>query len=89
MNVYAINEYDWMIGASLEDCINEYILCYGDPEIIDEPQELTETQLESLTHFVDERDEGGELLKRTFKEQLAIEVATGGDFPRLFTSTEY
>ncbi|MBO2698136.1 hypothetical protein [Shewanella algae] len=89
MKVFAMNECEWWVGESLESCIADYIEEYGDSDCLDEPYELTASNLDSLTFFVDEREEGGELLKRTFKEQLEVEIAQGGVFPRLFASTEY
>lgn len=86
MKVFAMNECDWWIGESLEACISDYTHEVGDPDCIDDPQELNEKTLESLTFFT---EENGQQIRRTFKEQLAIEIAAGGEFPRLFASSEY
>ncbi|CAD6366716.1 hypothetical protein SHEWT2_01197 [Shewanella hafniensis] len=90
IKIFAMNECDWWIGESLEECIADYINYTGDPEGASEPEELTEASLERHTYLdVNEFDEDGRYIERTFKEQLAIEVAKGGNFPRFFASTEY
>lgn len=89
MNVYAMNECDWWIGESLEACIADCIEETGDPDCIEDPQELNGKLLESLTYFSDEDYDDGEPITRTFKEQLDIEIALGGVFPRRFASAEY
>lgn len=87
MKIFEMNDCDWMIGEALEVCEKSYLSNYG--ENVDEAHQLTDDELDRLV-FTD-RDEnetptGG---KRTFREQLAIEIANGGEFPRLFASTEY
>lgn len=89
MNVYAMNECDWYVGESLQSCIATYIEYIGDPDCVEEPYELDEKQLLSHTFFTGEEDEEGERISRSFKSQLAIEIAAGGEFPRFFASTEY
>ncbi|MBO2589350.1 hypothetical protein [Shewanella algae] len=86
MKVFAMNECDWMVGESLEDCIQCYVKDFGGNESIYYPCELDGEQLDASVFIA---DENGDLSKRTFKEQLAIEVDKGGVFPRLFASTEY
>ncbi len=60
-------------------------------------QEVTEHMFEVCNAAVDgensasddDDDERPTGEKRTFREQLAIEVAESGKFPRMFASTEY
>ncbi|WP_345853574.1 hypothetical protein [Shewanella algae] len=88
MNVYQMNEDEWWIGESLQACIEDYIEYSGDPEYIQDAGELDESELSSFIFFTDEKDENDEWIKRTFKEQLAIEIANGGEFPRMFAMRE-
>jgi hypothetical protein len=87
MKIIQINDCDWMIGSSLERCKNSYAYEY-EPEDIDDARALEDGELNTLT-FCDS-DENGNLNgdKRTFKEQMEIEIKKGGEFPRLFASTE-
>lgn len=90
MKICQLNDCDWWIGESLEACKADYIAETGDPDTVDDDaHELTEAELERLT-FVDcDENERPIATKRSFREQLAIEVANGGTFPRMFASTEY
>lgn len=91
MQVYALNDCDWWIGESLEACIADYRDHYcDDPDAIDEDaHELTELELDS--YRINVLDEDGKWIgdDRSFREQLAIEIAEGGVFPRMFATTEY
>lgn len=90
MNIYQINDCDWWIGESLDDCILDYIGNYCDVEgVDDDAHELTDVELDTLLFIDVDEDEVPTGIKRTFREQLAVEIAAGGDFPRMFASTEY
>jgi len=89
MNVYAMNDDDWFVGESLESCVAAYIEYCGDPDLVDDPYELSEEQLLSHTYFSEDDDENGHPVRITFKQQLQNVIADGGEFPRLFASTEY
>lgn len=90
MKICEINDCDWWIGESLEACIKDYQDNVEDsPEYTEDARELTEEELDSL-HFTEtDENEVPSGIKRTFREQLAIEIAAGGTFPRMFASTEY
>ena len=85
MNIYAMNECDWMIGESLDGCIAEYIENYGGEcqDNFEDAYELSNEELDSIK-FVDAAGD-----ERSFAEQLSIEVSEGGAFPRFFASTEF
>ena len=87
MKIFALNDCDWVIGESLEACKKYYLENIS--EEIDDVRELTAEELD--TTFFYDMDEDENILgpKRTFKEQLKIEVEAGGEFPRIFASTEY
>ena len=89
MKIFRMNDCEWWIGASLEDCIADYVKFTGDRDGLDDPWELDQQALESLQFH--DSDETGSLtgVTRTFKEQRDVEIEKGGDFPRLFASTEY
>lgn len=55
----------------------------------EDARELTEEELDSLQFSICDENERLTGQKRTFREQLAIEIAKGGKFPRMFASTEY
>lgn len=93
MKIYALNDCDWWIGESLEACIADYRTNYtSDPDSVDDDaHELTDEELDTLKFVVvdEDEDENPTREKRSFREQLAIEIAEGGVFPRMFASTEY
>lgn len=89
MKIYRMNECDWWIGESLEACKDDYAREYGDPDAADDARELTDEELDRLMFRDDEgEDSAGFPQRRSFREQLAIEIDDGGTFPRLFASTE-
>jgi hypothetical protein len=84
VKIVQINDCDWWIGESLEACVQDYRENVDDaPEYTGDARELTDAELDKVMF----NDEDGS--KRTFREQLAVDVAEGGKFPRLFASTEY
>jgi len=90
MKIVAINDCDWWIGESLEACVKDYQDNIEDsPEYTEDAIELTDADLDSLFFTDVDEDERPTGIKRTFREQLAIEIAAGGTFPRMFASTEY
>ena len=90
MKICEMNDCDWWIGESLEACKAAYIATTGDPESVDDDaHELTDDELDRLMFADCDEDERPTGVKRTFSEQLAVEIAAGGEFPRMFASTEY
>lgn len=90
VKIFQLNDCDWWIGPSLEACKKDYVENYCDAEDIQEDaHELSDEELDRLV-FVDcDEDERQTGVKRTFREQLKVEVAKGGAFPRMFASTEF
>ena len=91
MKIIEMNDCDWWIGESLESCVNDYLENVDDsPEYTEDARELTDEELDRLKFSIcDEETERPTGEKRTFREQMAIEIAEGGVFPRMFASTEY
>ena len=90
MKIIEMNDCDWWIGESLAACVKDYQDNIEDsPEYTENARELTEEELDSLKFSICDENERTTGQKRTFREQLAIEIAEGGVFPRLFASTEY
>lgn len=85
MKIFQMSDVtEWWIGPSLEACRAEYDKLSGDPVDSEDAHELSDADLDRLT-FVDDDGE----TKRTFREQLEREVAAGGEFPRMFASTDF
>ncbi len=90
MKIIEMNDCDWWIGESLDACVKDYQEhCDSDPSYTEDAREVTEEELDSLNFAICDENERKTGQKRTFREQLAIEIAAGGEFPRLFASTEY
>jgi len=87
MKVYEIDDYHWFVGATLEECIDEYYAFYGSPD--DDVSQARELSSEELDRLVFADLQGENRTQRSFRDQLAIEIETGGEFPRLFATTEY
>lgn len=92
IRVYQVNDCDWWVGESAESILEAYMKDTGLPreEVCDDPdgmpEEISEEGLDKLKFF---DEESRPPVTRTFREQLAIEIADGGEFPRAFASTEY
>ena len=88
MNIYQIDDYDWWIGESLTSCVADYLVTYGNDVGVSEARELTDEELDSLIFTDTYEDDTPTGTRRTFREQLAVEISIGGEFPRMFASTE-
>lgn len=79
MKIFQIDDMEWWIGQDAES-------------VLDAVKAETGMDDEHLDHLKiqgtdeDERPIGE---PRTFREQLAIEVAEGGGFPRMFAAEDY
>lgn len=90
MKIIEMNDCEWWIGESLEECVADYRKNVEDsPEYSEDARELTEEELDRLKFTILDDDDGSIAGKHSFREQLEIEVAAGGAFPRMFASTEY
>lgn len=89
MKIFRLNDCDWWIGETLDACVADYRASVDDdPVQTEDAEEVSDASLDKLI-FTDTDENEQPIAKRTFREQLAIEVAAGGRFPRLFASTEY
>ena len=98
--IYKIDDYEWWVGKSLEECVDAYIKEYFDgdesekKELLEynEPREITEKELDTLI-FYDDIYNQDESKKRTFREELKRLVNNETDripnFPCMFASSEY
>lgn len=88
IKIFKMNDCDWWLAQTKDQAIADYEKETGEREEWAEVEELTDRQLDALMFTDTDENEvpiGG---KRPFREQLAIEVAQGGAFPRMFASTE-
>lgn len=91
VRIFYMNDMEWWIGsASPEEMRDAFIEEYGEDAWSgfdnDIPRPLSDSELDSTPFCYDEDD----LSKsRTFREQLAIEVAEGVPEPRMFACTEW
>ena len=89
LKIFQMNDCDWWIGESLEACVKDYQgNIDDDPEYTQDARELTDQELDSLMFYDADENERPSGVKRTFREQLALEVKCGGEFPRMFASSE-
>lgn len=90
VKIFQMNDCDWWIGPSLDACKADYVEHTGDPDSVDDDaHELTDAELDRLMFTDCDEDERPTGMKIPFREQLAVEIAQGGEFPRMFASTEY
>lgn len=90
MNKIKIYEFemDWVAATNEREAVNFLIEEVGiSEEELGECKELTNEDLEKLT-FIDDWDDQGSSTRRSFKEQLEVEIKNGEHFPFLFASRE-
>lgn len=90
IKIFAVTESEWWLGTDLASVVKAAQEEYGlDDEDVANAIELVDADLD-LLNFSDSDDDGQPTgQKRTFREQLAIEVASGGAFPRLFAMEDF
>lgn len=96
IQIWRINDEEWWVGGgSAQDILAAYMEAYGvghekatgDTDTWPEP--LSDSELDTLKYRDSDEDGQPDGEPRTFREQLAIEIQEGGDFPRLFAGSEY
>lgn len=91
ITVWQMDECYWWVGAgpasAMAAAFREEYGYQEDDEV--EPVELSDLELEGLKYTDCDENAQPTGIVRTFREQLAIEIAEGGKFPRLFACTEY
>jgi len=93
VHIWAINDMEWWIGAGTREQIREAVIEeYGD--VFEEPNDqypevIASSALDTLKVSYSGEDNIDCTLVRTFREQLAIEIADGIDRPRMFACEEW
>jgi hypothetical protein len=87
--VFSMNECDWWMAPTREQAIADYLAMTGldADECIDDPHELSDESMQTLK-YVDDCNDTGEVVKRTFAEELERRIASGV-VSEFFASTEY
>lgn len=101
IKIFAMNDSDWCAAETLEDALKamaENLDYETTPEGIDDmrrefevedPGEISDESMDSLI-FTDDSDlPEGQIIKRTFREQLARMIENETPFPCFFATTEY
>jgi hypothetical protein len=96
IRIFAVNDCEWWAGESEAAVIAEVckqLDCADEAELLKEEYifdggivGLSEGRIQQLIYHDDER---GEVVKRTFREQLDRMILAGQTFPCLFATTEY
>lgn len=95
IRVWQINDEEWWVGAGpAEDVLAAYMNAYGvthedaTGDVDELPQHVSEAAMGVL--IFNDCDENEESIGTcTFREQLAKEVAAGGEFPREFATSNF
>jgi len=90
IKIFSITDSEWWMGTDLASVVKAVQEEYGlDDDDTANAAELADADLDAL-RFADS-DENDQLTgtTRTFREQLAIEIGAGGQFPRLFAMEEF
>lgn len=102
MKIFKMNDSDCYAADTMEEAVkamaenlgfqttSEEIAAMRAEYGVEEPVELTDEDL-GLLNFVDEEEDGSNSAdsKRSFREQLALMIESGEEFPCFFASTEY
>lgn len=92
MKVFCVHDVEWWIGNSAESVLQAVIEEYGYTEDDIEPNDVEEVEdatLDELKFAEADENEVRTGVVRSFREQLALELAEGGRFPRLLASEEW
>ncbi len=90
MKIFQIDDMEWWIGEDAESVLAAVKNETGmDDDDLEAFQEVNEDGLDRLKFTDTDEDEKPIGNPRTFREQLAIEAAAGGKFPRLFAAESY
>jgi hypothetical protein len=97
IRIFAVNDYEWWAGESETAVIAEMckqLDCADKSELLREEYifddgivGLSEGRIQQLIYH-DDDDVNGEVVKRTFREQLDRMILAGQAFPCLFATTE-
>lgn len=87
VKIFQVNDYEYWAGETLEEttkaCLEEWGM---EEEALDEPHEITDEEMDTLT-VTD--DEGPERRTIPFRQALNELVAGGQEFPCLFAANDW
>lgn len=87
MKLFMINDCEWWIGADADSVRQAVKEEYGYTDAdLEDFSEVGDDGLDHLKYTDCDEDECPIGDPRTFRDQLAIETAAGGKFPRLFAA---
>lgn len=93
VHIWAINDMEWWIGPGTREQIRASVIeQYGEvfeEEPDDYPELLSDEALDTLKFCYSGEDNFDCTLVRTFREQLAKEIAEGVESPRMFACEDY
>lgn len=90
MKVFRIDCCEWWIGESLESCCEGAVREYGlEVDDLSDAEELTDEELDRLSFHDFGEDDSPTGVVRSFREEMDNQIKAGGQFPRMFASTEY
>lgn len=90
MKIFNLDDVEFWIGESLESCVDEAMrTCGTDAEDYESAHELSDADLDRMKFQDTDEDDRPLGEPRTFREQMAREIAEGGAFPRLFAVNDY
>lgn len=97
IRVFRLNDCDWFAGEDLESCIKGFFADYlgetdtpkNREEYLDEPNELSDEELDRLKFTDIEGEWGKQGQQYTFRKALENMIKGEVEFPVLFASTEF
>lgn len=87
--IFEVCDCEWWIGLDAESVRQAVMESGYAAEDLADIQELDDSDLERLKYTDCDEDERPIGAVRTFREQLAIEAAAGGELPRLFAAEQW
>ena len=90
IKIFQIDGWNWWAGASLEECVADYIKETGNDDPVSDARELTDEEADMLIYVEDfERRLDIAQHTKTFRQKLQELVRIGKVFPCFFDSTEF
>lgn len=90
--IYQMDDVEWWAGPSLLACKKAFETNSEEPsDELEDARPLSDEEMDRLQYIdIDEEDEEtGKPVRRSFREQLAREIADGQEFPWPFAATEW
>lgn len=94
IRVWRMNDCDWVVARTKTQAVDYYLQFTGASRteiLADDPRPLTKRELELLTFFTEEYEEGddGALKRHSFATELRLVIERGEPVPTFFASTEF